>query len=415
MENRLLEQLMDRSIHSTDTKRINRSQVDLTKSMVITDVAKNSIASHLGLNKGDYLRLIDGEPASKIDFNRLGVEPERRTFEFFKPQQNELLRLTYDCAPLGLELAPTDEAVIQSYNWYSGDPNELIALWKKHRDQPIIQLVQKWVRKKVLYWERRMPSFINQVFLLNEREVLISGIGLYESDQYEAGIQYVDRFLKDYSHNWTADYTAIALYYMALEYKRLGQSDDAIEIMTSAYSHCPLKRIGNRLKFIGGVVEEEGHVSPWMNQTFPFDYELLTLNNPNTVKLSDSLNDLEDHQLHVVCSLGPYRSNGPYDEFMQRFIAVHRHFHPFFKGLHVITAGDRNPHWLDHEKLAISRKLPVSVLNDPDGSVMGALESTSSPELFYLDKNGVVISTQDLNSEIELWALLSNRMKLMTT
>jgi len=413
MEHRLIEQFMDRSIHSMDTQRINRSQVDLTKSLVITEVAEKSIASKLELRSGDYLRLVDGEPASTIDFNVMGVEPERRVFEFYKPGQHELLRLTYDGAPLGLELAPLDETVIQSYNWRYGDPDELIALWKKHRDQPIIQLVQKWARKKVLFLETKMPSFINQVFLLSEREVLITGIGLYESDQYEAGIHYIDRFFREYSQNWTVDYTAIALYYLALEYRRHNHVEDAIEIMTSAYGHCPLKRVGNRLKLMGGSVDERSQESPWIHKQFPMDYELAALDGSGAVKLSDTLSNLEDHQLHIVCSLGTYRSNGPYDDFMQRFIHIHRHFYPFLNGLHVITAGDRNPHWLDHEKLAKSRQLPVSLLNDPDGSLMEALEATGSPEIFFLDKNGAVVSTQDFSNEIQLWTLLWERMKMV--
>ncbi len=410
----LLSPLLDHSIHSTATRRVNKSQVKLANGMVISDLADHSPASALGLEAGDYLLLVDGEPACNIDFNLLGVEPERRTFEFYKTKSYEKLIVKFDGLPLGIKLGVSDETLVSNYNWYRGEPEDLVKLWQNHRDGAIKQLVQKWIRKKVLFWERKVPSVISRILLLDEREILFTGVGLYEDDQFDAGIHYVQRYLQQYSHRWTTEYTAIALYYMALEHIRRGDEETGIETMETAYEYCNLDRIGNRLGLLGGELIEDRATARLQGERFPIDYELKSLDGKKVESLGRRLSGLQAHQLMAVCSLGPYRSNAPYDTFMQRFIHLHRHFPRVFAGLHVITGGDHNKHWLRHEKLAIERDLPITVLTDPDQSVMAALESTTSPDLFFLDKDGIVVSTIDLENELDVWQLLWQRMNIKT-
>ena len=96
----------------------------------------------------------------------------------------------------------------------------------------------------------------------------------------------------------------------------------------------------------------------------------------------------------LVCLLGTYRSNGPYGEFLQRWLNFATWFVPFLQGLHVITMEPKRfqgGEWhYQLEETARNAACPFALLFDERGDAHVPLAPDRSPLIFALDRRGTI-------------------------
>ena len=190
-----------------------------------------------------------------------------------------------------------------------------------------------------------------------------------------------------------------------------GDKEEAIEMMENAYDYHNNPRIKAHLEELlkdeGGTIEENTN---WVGKKFPFNYVLPTESGDRHIALEDRLKDLTDREFLIVCALGSYRSNGPYDSFMQKFLILQTHFKQIFKQLDVITANKRQRNWKYTERQAIEAGLPVTVLIDQDNEVFDATFETCSPSIFTLNHQGIIIYHGRYTSELDMWQVVNKTL-----
>lgn len=405
-----LKGLLEKSVQNITRKTFSESQVDLNKALQVSKVAAKSPAALLGIEPGDYLLKVDQEHALNFDFSEVATWGGVKPFQFFSKSKSELLSFSSDGVPLGINYQKTAVGIAQAYNWWSGEPDDLIDLWERYEDETLLKLVESWSKKKVLSLEQKLPSALSRIFLLNPRELLITGIAFYENEQYDAGLYYIMRFVEEHMHGWTSNWHGLSYYYLALESLRQEQTEEAIELMQDAYSYWPIDRIKRRLQLLGVEQKEMHQTGRWVDQKFPVQYKLSDIKQAEKTSLQQTLDEMEPHQLLAVCSLGPYRSNGPYDSFMNAFVRYQQYFANILYGMHVLTANEYNTDWLDNEQLAFAKGRPLRVLLDEESQVAQELASSASPEIYLLDKDAKVIAYWDWDDEVAFWDLMIKRI-----
>jgi len=407
-----LQGLVDRTI--TDVRKALQLKSPKTdKALIIQKIAPNSPASLLGLTSGDFLlSLNDGDGVSCDKFEQ-AIEEGPFTYCFYLASNRQLLTFRSNGIPLGIVVQQQTASIIKNYSWLSGKADDIYEIWKRYEDQAITQLVETWSEKGRFKWEnRKIPRFLRRVFGLTPLEKLFAGIGFYEAGSHEIGIDFIEEYLNDHIYDYTVNYGAVAMHYIALEYRRCGDTQKSVELMEEAYEYCSLDRIANKLKMYNGKLVARNQSKEWLGKKFPIDYSLPIYEQAGECRLSETLGTLQAHQVLVICLLGPYRSNGPYDEFMNAFIRCQRYFDNIIAGLHVCTSAESNTHWLKHENIARKKGLPFHVLHDEDDTVSEAVDTSLSTDIYILDKDGIVVSASKLNSEIELWALIEARTNI---
>src|SRR6185295_5781571 len=106
-------------------------------------------------------------------------------------------------------------------------------------------------------------------------------------------------------------------------------------------------------------------------------------------------------ELFAVCLLATYRGNGPYNDFMMRYLNFARWFAPFLKGLHVVTMERERPkdrpHYLRGEDAVVEAGLPLERLLE-DGELTAVVEQAGSPFVVLLDRDKCVLAEGELSS-----------------
>lgn len=389
----------------------NKKNIKLHKAKVVKRISGNSPAAVIGIKEGDFLLDVNGVRAIDRDLWEWSSQSDHHKYTYCL-SDNKILQVDTNGIPLGVELAKTTEAVIKQYDNADGEPEDLADLWEREEDQTIIYLVDNWKRKGILWFEKYVPDFLSRIFLLHDIEVLFVAVALYEKGLYEEALNYLLRYVDEYLNRWTTQYHGIAFYYLAKNFQRTGDEENAREFFEKAYGYSRIDRIKKECLALGGEVEEE---YLWKGKKFPLDYSLPLLDDRNkSLSLIDCLQQMENHQLFIVCSLGMYRSNGPYDEFMKRFLVLQQYFGDVFAGLHVITSGDENQHWTENEDEAKRRGLNFSILFDHDDNLTVKTLSTGSPDIFLLDNKKIIIEHQKLNTEVDVWDLYMSRLSMET-
>ena len=143
-------------------------------------------------------------------------------------------------------------------------------------------------------------------------------------------------------------------------------------------------------------------VSHHLGRPFPIAYRLPCLApfqqwpSSGEVVLTDTLRQMHPDQMLLVYALGPYRTNGPFQEELRELIPLYAHAPDRIAAVHLITShGDRPSDWRGQNQIedqARTMGLPLRVLQDPTCSVGQALRLTSSPSLFVLDHNGTLLA-----------------------
>ena len=380
---------------------------NLVTALWIRSVAENCPAQQIGLSKGDYLISVGGQPAVSVNLKTYPLAGNKCKYVYFLKQSNELLELESDGLPLGETFAKTPESILQTYRGLSRDPNDLVTLWDQTQDDALMALAQKMDKRNALWLDKYLPHQLSHAFVIRETEILFYGVACIESGRYEQGLHYIQRYLNEYRYNWTTNFAGIALFYWGEALIKSGSREDGIDCLKEAYDAHPVNRIKRRLTVLGEMTLNNNEQNAQRHQQFPLYYQFPLLKNPaKTGDLSAYLASMKTGQFLIVCSLGPYRSNGPYDDFMQRFIQLSRFFGDVFIGLNVITGGERNPNWLEHEERALSLGMNVALLSDPDCSLMAALSSRGSPDILVLDSSGAVVLESSLESDDDVWRLI---------
>jgi hypothetical protein len=215
-------------------------------------------------------------------------------------------------------------------------------------------------------------------------------------------------YLEKYAKGWTVNYRGVATFYLGVERAREGDLETAGQVLALAYADLPLSRVANAMVEFGLPRPQKAVV--WAGKTAPGDYELETLEGEKkTVTMSEALLGLAEGHLLLLCLLSSYRANGPYNEFLQRYLTLIRDFKPFVGPLHVITeVKDRypdRPHYFETEDKVRAAQAPLELLFDPSGEVSAMYGPRVSPLVLTLDNRGLIRTEGQLEGP-DVWRAL---------
>ena len=360
----------------------------------VKKVAKRSIASRAGIATGDLLSLVDGSPASRQSTKLYDDRAKKRLLTFYSRGRREVVELATTGIEIGIELDQTAEGVRARFKANDVDLTALERLWELADCAALLELSRAALAVK---GNEDSPA------------LLFEGVGLWESGQYEAGIERVHAYLTRLSRNWTMNFTSIGVHYLGLEELRQGRRDAGLERLQRAFEYFPLESTADAIAEITGV-RPPLEVPRWKGRPFPVDYALSTIEGEKkTVALAPTLRAMAPGKLLCVCVLASYRSNGPYYDLLNRYHNYATHFTPFLEGMHVLTEEPKRyphrPYHYEREDELRALGLPFEVLLD-EGEVVGALAPSGSPFVLLLDQQGTILYEGALES-VEWWDTLS--------
>lgn len=377
---------------------------ETSKARLVTQVADGSLADYLGIQKGDYLLRLNGCDGINANVKLVPDQGVTQHSEYYLPRTNEVLALETNGYPMGIESERSPEGILLNYKGRYRRPNDLYVMWRLFGDDALIALAMRWQNRKALWLRKTLPGVFKDM-AMTEVELLFHGVALCENDQAQDGMMFVGEFINNYQHHHEMHFSGVAHFYWYQELKAQGKQEEAIAVLKESYRLAPVDRIKRKMVLEGLMGIDDQVVAERVGYPFPLNYQLPMFNRRDTiVSLSEYLDELEDHQLMIVCALGGYRSNGPYDQFIRSYIQVKQYFGDVFSGVNVI-AGDYNNEWTESEREAIASDLNVAVLYDEANAVGEALESTASPDIHILDNQGVVVSACDFERLSDVWAL----------
>jgi hypothetical protein len=359
--------------------------------MRVERVAARSIAAHAGVAKGDHLVFLDGSPASKANPKLYTHKANKRLYTFYSHARSEQVELACTGIEIGVELALTDEAIKVRYKPAEPEMNSLVELWENRAHPLLLELSRATLEN--LRWTES-PA------------LLFEGVGLWEAGQHQDGMALIQAYLHKHGQKWTMNFAAIAMHYNGMDLLRRGQRDEALTLLTKAFEYNALERTADEIAKLTGE-RPPMHVAKWAGQPWPARYRLSAAEGPaGQTSLSDTLAEMSDGSMLVVCLLATYRSNGPYSDFLQRWMNYATWFGPYVHGLHVITMATerhKNHDWiytLEDTLRTVDR--PFALLADPEGEAHMPLEPDRSPMIFALDRRGTIVYEGDLDP-IDLW------------
>lgn len=376
------------------TKRApSRAAPPRHRCLEVKSVARCSPAGQAGVVPQDLLVSVNGQAAASLDPKLYRSPARRRTYLFFSPASQERVEVACSGIEPGLELKRTPESIAAGYKPESLDPAPLLELWEAG-SWPALEKLSGQVL--AAHGTRDTPA------------LLLHGGALFEQARFEQGFALVLEYVRSYVSHWTQDYAGVAAYYLAMRKRMDGDKAAAVQLLADAYETAPFDRLADALVSLG----QERPSTPvlWLHRQFPEDYELETIEGARrTLTLSEALLGLPAGRLFLVCLLDGYRANGPYNDFMRRFLEFATYFKPFLAGLHVITEDrERRPdrsYWFEWEDKARAAGAPFEVLLDPPGALGQTVSPPGSPYVVALDGRGAVLAERDLEG-IDLWAAL---------
>ena len=362
--------------------------------LVVEKVAKRCVAASAGIAPGDLLSLVDGSPAARESPKLYHHRTAKRLYGFYSKAHREQVELAATGIEIGVELGYTAEAVHARFKPADPDLNALERLWELGDCATLLQLSRATLAAK---GNEGTPA------------LLFEGVGLWESGEYQPGLERIQQYIVRYGRDWTMNFRAIGMHYLGLEALRTGQREVGLTKLRDAFQYSPLEGTADAIAEITGV-RPEMKAPILEGQRFPAAYALPTLEGEQkTVALGETLRAMAPHQRLGVCVLATYRSNGPYYEFLDRWHNYATWFAPFLAGLHVITAEpkrypDRSHHYQREDALR-SLPLPFELLLET-GEVMLEVKASYSPFVVLLDAQGTVVCEGGLEP-VELWDALA--------
>jgi hypothetical protein len=362
--------------------------------MIVTEVAPRSLAGEAGVAVKDLLVSLDEEPGAALVPQTCLYRADAHRWVFYSRPRHERIELHATGIEPGVTLQHTPDAIKERYDPRKSSPTELEALWEA-RDWAALE---KLSRDTLAAGgeDRDTPALV------------LLGAALCEVGEHEEGLALVDLYQDRFSSNWTMNFHGIGYYYQALALLRGGEKERGIALLHTAFEHDRCARLADAVQKHTGT--RPPLVEPrWRDRAFPVDYRLPRLDGEVEISLGDALAALGPGEVFAVCLLASYRGNGPYDDFMRRYLNFGRWFAPFLKGLHVVTMEAERPaerpHYFRGEDLVLAAGLPLERLLE-DGEVSHAVRQTGSPFVVLLDHDWRVRAEGELSS-VDLWNALA--------
>jgi hypothetical protein len=392
----LLEEFIRSQIKALETRSGARPPRPVS-CLVVEKVAGRCVAAQVGVAKGDLLAFVDGGPASRLSPKLYEHRASKRLYTFHAPARSEQIELAATGIEIGVELALTSDAIRARHKPEQVDFEAMTKLWERRDHGHLLEIASEALKIKGM---GATPA------------LLFEGVGLWEAGRWDEGMERIDVYYRQYRKDWTMDFTSIALHYFGLECLHRQRREEGIDALRKAFDYNALERTANTLAELTGVRPPMDNPK-WLGKTFPADYSLPILEGGfGTVALRPTLHEMDPQKLLVVCLLASYRSNGPYGEFLQRWLNYATWFHRYLHGLHVITMeAKRYPNYGWHYKLEDESRvagLPFQLLHDPKGEAHLPVAPDRSPFVLVLDRAGTIHYEGDLGT-VDLWNTLSKK------
>ena len=364
--------------------------------MIVTKLARQSLAGHAGVGLKDLLVSLDGEPAASLSPRTYAHRSDEHRWVFYSRPRHELVEILATGIEPGVTLQLTTDAIKERYDPARSSPSELEWLWEARDWAALEQLSAATLAASGK--DRDTPAL---VFL---------GGALVETGRRGEGMALVDEYMKSFAPHWTMNFKGIGTYYQALELLAHGDHEGGTRLLHTAFEHDRCARLADALDKATGtrpLLEEPR----WLGKPFPVDYRLPRLAAPaETVSLDGTLARLGPDQLLAVCLLASYRGNGPYDDFMRRYLHYATWFSRFLPGLHVVTMEKERypdrPQYFRAEDEVRAASLPLELLLE-DGALTSAVQQPGSPFVVLLDRARLVRYEGELAS-VDLWDTLAS-------
>ena len=363
-----------------------------SRCLEVKAVEPGSLADRIMLAPGDLLVSMNGQSAALLSPKLWQSEATIREYIFYSPQTRERIELTTTGIDLGCELRRTADLIKASYKPESRDPEPLLELWEAGAFQLLLELSSAALKKG------------------GENSPILSlfGAALYETGSVDQAVEVLRVYMRSYVRDWTTEYRGIASFYLGLDKGRQGDPETAAQVLTLAYADLNAERIAAALVDLGQARPTPATL--WTDREAPGDYELQALEGlGNTLTMSEALLGLEEGHVLLLCLLSSYRGNGPWNDFMQRYLTFLRDFTPFLGPLHAITEVKERyperPHYFEAEDKARAQGAPFELLFDPRGEVSAMYGPRVSPFVMALDHRGRVLCEGQMEGP-EVWKAL---------
>jgi len=188
--------------------------------------------------------------------------------------------------------------------------------------------------------------------------------------------------------------------------------EQAIKFAQRAYKITPdVAEVRSQLERLTG--ETHAPVAPEIGPEFKMEYELPNIDpvgevpsSGKMISFQNTLDQLGTNQLLLVFVMGSYRSNSYYTDDILAAAPIFKAFLNKVKAVHVICEGDYTLYpedRKDFEKLAMSFKLPLTILYDREKTVSSKINASGYPCRFFYNKKGELLSTEKLWDETAIW------------
>lgn len=389
----------------------HEAAVDSARCMEVREVASGSTAAAAGIRRKDLLVTVDGIDAAATEADKGFGPASEHLYVFVSPGRQERITLRATAFPIGISLQPTKRAIYERFNPSEPDYGDLRLLWDagafdllEELAAPLVEGKGGLLRSLISKGDRNSPALI------------LLAAARCERGRMDAGMKMVDEYLEKYSHYWTQEFTALGVYYMGRRLEADGDTHEALEMYREAFRMNDSARIARAVEKLAGEVPVK--TSRWEGQAFPKRYRLPTLAGAEQeAGLDSTLEKIQEGSLMTICLLATYRGNGPYNDFMGRYVNFRATTGGLLDQLHVLTMeterrADR-PYWYEAEDRALHDGVPASVLLDGSGEVTLEIDPDGSPHVLLLDNTGRVLH-EGWPDEISLWKCINAQTGAMT-
>jgi tetratricopeptide (TPR) repeat protein len=381
-------------------------------------IAPISIAAHAGVQAGDLLVEVDGQPASDFDFESLLDPNSQHRYRFYQPAHKQWLQLTSVGAPLGIELSESTQTLVERSTADDFDYSDLVTLWERGEWQALEQSARAALKPRLLL---RIVAFCTRHSFRETPSLLMLGAALVEQGRQAEGMAMIREYHENYEDRFTTDCQGIARFYLGQNAQANNDPESAARFFEEACDCWSNERFAKALQDLTG--QEPSSEEPGLAGTpFPCKYELPREEDGKIISLAQSLQSMQEHQLRFICLMASSRTNGPYDEFMKQYARLSRHFADFLAELHVITENhitlarrDKErrefvDQWRTAESQARELGIPFAVLYDEHGLVTQAVDTPGVPYVLLIDHQGTIVG-EDTYSDMQVWNTLASVCK----
>ena len=371
----------------------------------ITEVFQGSPAAKMGIEPGDFLGIVNDQAAVDVDFDAVYGTSQEVYYFVHRPADSLSFHIHTSNLPLGIVAEFTSESILRRSDNYDAEEQELYQLWERGEWTTLL--------KASAYFCQLDDFFVRLITKILRRKyegpaILTHGIALYELGKKEKGLKQIQLYFDSYMQGWTTNWHALTYYYLGREELDKGNKVRAEELLYGSSHYCDCHVLEDRLNKLGIDVATK---FPWGGKRFPMDFKLQDLEEQGHYQLSNLLAQLNDDALLYLCVMPSYRANGPYNDRVAVYEKIYDKFpestSPFYVITDVKNLENSNDNWrIENEQRLIKAGKPIVLLFDEESRVAEVLEQTTSPNIYILNKEGVIINVGfDFKLDI-IWTLL---------